>query len=424
MLAPGLPRLLSGPERTESFAEHRARLGPRPQMVGRKAAEFIPILDESGLKGRGGAAFPTGRKWRAVAKHADRDAVVVANGSEGEPASQKDRVLMRFRPHLILDGIDIACETLDAQRACIVVPRPFDAEFAALSAALEERRAAGDSPCPVQIIRTPHRYVAGEATAVVNAINGLDAKPGFTPPRTSQRGVDDKPTLVQNVETLAHIALIARFGPRWFNEMGTPDNPGTAIASILGAVRRPGPVEISMGATLDDVVAAAGGFAGYPDAALMGGYFGTWLRLDELSRVTIDPGGLRQVGASFGCGVMAFLPEDGCGLSETVAVIRFLARESAQQCGPCTRGLPAVADALGELSNGKARPDAAEYVNQLAEIIKKRGACHHPDGAMMLLQSALRVFADDVNAHLAQRPCDGSLVRRMLPTPLFEDIWI
>jgi hypothetical protein len=274
-------RLLAGPDPRlgpEPLRSHLTRLGARPRGTAGTPPPFVGELERSGLRGRGGAAFPTARKWSAVASRSRGHAVVVANGSEGEPASWKDRTLMALRPHLVIDGLLLAAETVGAAEAVIYLPRAFDAAHASLSRAIDERREQGERlRTRLRIAAGPHRYVAGEESAVVAHLNGGEAKPTVTPPRPFERGVMGRPTLVQNVETLAHTALIARLGSGWFRSAGTAGAPGTALCSIGGAVAAPGLVEIALGTTVAELVAMAGGGTAPPEAVLIGGYGGRWL---------------------------------------------------------------------------------------------------------------------------------------------------
>ncbi|HYM49892.1 MAG TPA: SLBB domain-containing protein, partial [Candidatus Limnocylindrales bacterium] len=270
-------RLLAGPGGpvAEPLTQHLHRLGQRP----RGGAWLIDALDQSNLRGRGGAGFPTGRKWRSVASGSHQDAVVVVNLAEGEPASFKDRTLGALRPHLILDGAALAVESVGASRAVVYVGRAHAAAREALRLAVRERRRHKLAECAFEVVDAPDRYVAGETSALVNRINGGPAKPTMTPPRPHEVGVLGRPTLIQNAETMAHVALIARYGPAWFRQAGTPESPGTALVTVAGAVARPCVIEVDRAATVGAVIDAAGGLTQATQAILLGGYFGTWVPL-------------------------------------------------------------------------------------------------------------------------------------------------
>jgi len=319
----GLPRLVANTSGTESLTAHMAGLGPMPLASGRRrAVELIGIVERSGLRGRGGSGFPTATKMRAVA--GGRGArVVIANGSEGEPASAKDAWLLTIRPHLVLDGAALAAQAVNANDVVIALDRHDGRTRAAVARALEERRAARVDEVRMRAVDLPSRYVAGEESALVHWVNGGEAKPTFVPPRPFERGVRGRATLIQNVETLAHLALIARFGADWFREVGTATEPGTAIVTVGGAVARPGVCEIAIGTPLRDAVAAAGGPSEDIAAFLTGGYFGTWIRAESAWDLPLGHLELGRVGAAFGCGVVFALPAGACGLAETARVARY-----------------------------------------------------------------------------------------------------
>ena len=406
--------------------------GPLPR-IGPEA--LVALLREAGLTGRGGAGFPVWRKLAAVAE-TGRVPVVIGNGSEGEPASAKDRVLLTYRADLVLDGLQIVAGALGARTAHLSLP-------AALAPRLEARLRARRDPIAVTITVAPDRFVAGEASAVANAVAGRTvagrsgaggsgagragvdqagvdqagvdqagvdqagagragagrvALPSDKAVRLSRSGVGGAPTLVQNVETLAHVALIARRGAAWFREAGTAEEPGTFLATVGGAVARPGVLEAGYGVTLAELIDGAGGATAPIQAVLMGGYHGAWI--PALPDLPVSRAGLAGYAASPGAGVVHVLPADACGLAETARIAGYLAGQVAGQCGPCVNGLPRLADTLTQLTNGL--PRAAE-VARLAALVDGRGACHHPDGTVRLIRSSLALFAADVDAHLTGR---------------------
>ena len=254
-----------------SWTEHEERYGPLPELAGHSRS-LLAAIEQSGLRGRGGAGFPTAVKLRAVASR--RSPIVVANGTEGEPASAKDKVLLRHNPHLVIDGVLAAMAAVGARTAIIAVSLEAYASRASLEAALNERPRAAKA---IRVAAVPERFVAGEESALVHWLNGGDAKPTLTPPRPFERGVRGRPTLVQNVETLANIGLITRYGSDWFNDAGTDEEPGTVLVTIGGAVHRPGVIEVELGTPLRRLIELAGGLTAQPQALLVGGYFGTWI---------------------------------------------------------------------------------------------------------------------------------------------------
>jgi NADH:ubiquinone oxidoreductase subunit F (NADH-binding) len=410
----GLPRLLAEPPRDHD--EHLARYGPLPELHGRGEREqFVAMVERSGLRGRGGGGFPTGRKLAAVAR--GRHPVVVANGAEGEPASHKDRVLLQRSPHLVIDGAAVAARAVGAQEIHFVVDRGDHAGRAALEAALRARTHEMPRPDAWSVAVVPSRYVAGEESAVVNFLNGGDAKPVSVPPRPYERGVRGRATLVQNVETLANLALIARYGPEWYGSVGTTDEPGSALTTVVGGVARPGVYEFAFGTPFTRVIQDAGGPSEPMGALLVGGYFGTWLNLRAVEQLVLARDVLRRSGAMLGCGVVAALPALACGVVETARVARYLASESAGQCGPCVHGLGAIATALEGLAAGHARQGTIATVQRWLADVAGRGACHMPDAVVGFVRSSLAVFADDYVLHERKGPCSASTHAPVLPLP-------
>ena len=420
-----LPRLLAGISYYDiaRLPDHEERYGPLPlwgTSGRRRPGRLLDVVDASGLTGRGGGGFPTGRKMRSVAS-GPGGAVVVANGAEGEPASCKDRLLLTRLPHLVLDGITLAAHAVRARTAYLCIHGQEVELLAALEDALAQRRAVDLDPVPIQLRGIPGRYVASEQSAIVQYLNGGPAKPTFAPPRPHQRGVRGRPTLVHNVETLAHLALIARYGDRWFRSAGLPSAPGSALVTVSGAVRRPGVYEIELGTPAGQVVTMAGGPAERPAALLVGGFFGAWLPARSAWPVPMCHAALKAAGGAMGAGIVVVLPESSCGLAETARVIRYLADENAGQCGPCMFGLPALADAIADLAYQGGRGRAADRVATLAGLVDGRGACRHPDGAVQLVRSALGAFEADERRHDQYGPCPGVARAPLLPGPGDED---
>jgi NADH:ubiquinone oxidoreductase subunit F (NADH-binding) len=391
---PGLPRLLAGLDPTGApltLAEHSRVHGELPH---RSPHELIESIERSGLRGRGGADFPTARKLRAVAE-GRRVSAVVVNGSETEPASAKDRLLLSRMPHLVLDGAVLAAAAVGAPEVIVKVGADAAGSLQALEGAISVRP---NDPVSIRVVSGPEGYVAGEESAVINYLNGGRELPTFVPPRPFERGYRRRPTLIQNPETLAQVALVARFGEHWYRELGTSADPGSVLVTISGAVRAPGVYEMAFGTPMSDLLDAAGGATEELRALLVGGYFGTWVAAGDAMKLRLAREELRSVGCSLGSGVLIALGKSSCGLHESARVIDYLADQSAGQCGPCTYGLRAVADGVAALADGGSR-EARERVLRWASEIRGRGACHHPDGAVRFVTSALSVFGAEIDGH-------------------------
>jgi NADH:ubiquinone oxidoreductase subunit F (NADH-binding) len=377
---------------------HLRRYGPVPWHGGPR--RLLNTVELSGLTGHGGAHFPTWRKlssvWRTGAE-TRRTTVVVANGAEGEPASAKDKALLTRAPHLVLDGLQLAAECVGATEAYLYVTGPA---AAAVGHPLAHRKAARLDRIPVTVVTAVERFVSGEASAVVAAVEGKPGLPRDKFRRVDQAGVRGRPTLVQNVETLAHLALIARYGPAWFREAGTADEPGTFLATISGSVAAPGVYEFPYGIPAEEALARAGGTTVPLQALLVGGYHGAWLpagaTTTPLSRAALKPWH-----ASPGAGVLVALPVNACGLVESARIGTYLAQQSAGQCGPCVNGLPRLADTLHQLAHRQVPPGpASAEIKRLCALVDGRGACSHPDGTVRFIRSTMAAFAGEVRAHL------------------------
>ena len=317
-----------------------------------------------------------------------------------ELASAKDRLLLSRMPHLVLDGAMLAAAAVGAQEVIVKIGDSAVGSLSALEGAIAVR--PGD-PCPARIVTGPEGYVAGEESAVVHYLNGGPPLPTFVPPRPFERGFRSRPTLIQNPETLAQIALVARFGGHWFRELGTTADPGSALVTITGAVAAPGVYELAFGTPMTDLLAAAGGSAEPLQALLVGGYFGTWVETSRAFRLRLAREDLRSVGCTLGSGVLIALGESSCGLHESARVIDYLASQSAHQCGPCTHGLRAIADSVAALADGVAHPLERDRVLRWAAEIRGRGACHHPDGAVRFVESVFDVFGFELEQHRGGR---------------------
>lgn len=411
----GRPRLLAGwavTNRPADLAGHAQANGPLPLGA---VPQLVEVVTAAGLRGRGGAWFPTGRKLATVAANGARAgaAYLVVNGVESEPAAGKDKLLLRVVPHLVLDGAELAARAVGAREITVAVHRGTGLA-ASVGAAVAERAARGwGGGLPIRVAEPPRWYVSSESTAVANFVGGGPGKPRDE--AAYRHGVRGKPTLVSNAETLAHLALIARHGPDWFRQAGTPQAPGTALFSVGGAVHRRAVYEVPVGATGHDVLRLAGGPAEPLQAVLLGGYGGSWLPADAL-RLPFTPEALRPLNASPGAGVLLALPAGSCGLAETVRVASWMAAQNARQCGPCFNGLPAITDDLARITWGRDH-QAVERLRHRLGIVDGRGACGHPDGVVRLVATALTVFAEDVARHLAGHACAGLARQPLLPVP-------
>ena len=362
---------------------HLAQWGPLPHP---HLDEVLATVAACGLVGRGGAGFPTATKVRAAAEGRRRP-VVVGNAMEGEPLSSKDAVLLARSPHLVLDGLEVLAWALRARRSVLALGPEVDA--APVRAAARGRS--------VQVSQLTGGFVAGQETALVNQLCGGSSVPRDPFTRVTERGVDGRPTLVLNVETLAHVALAVRLGSDWYRAAGTTDEPGSSLFTISGSVRRPGVVEAARGSRLLDVLTPAEPVR--PAAVLVGGYHGAWVPASHLE-VRLTAAELAPYRAAVGAGVLHVLDDGTCPIVFAAEVTAYLAGQSAQQCGPCLNGLPHLAADLARLAAGVRDHSLPAEIQRMSELVTRRGACAHPDGSARFVASTLDVFRGHVGAHL------------------------
>lgn len=386
-----------------SRSEHLAQFGHVPDLAApEQKAWLIDEVERAGLRGRGGGWFPTHTKMRAVIDSAasrrrlsrSRHPIAIGNGMEGEPASSKDAALMAANPHLVLDGLCIAAQSIGATEACIAVHRGSPVEES-MSRALQER---DSDPVPVSLVLPPARYVASEESALAHWVGDGIATPVF-PDRPFQKGVDGRPTLVQNVETLAHLALIGRYGSGWFRERGCAEAPGTTLVTVAGSVARPSVIEVPVGTRVADILDQVGGPTRPVLGYLTGGYGGSWVSAPQLQSATWDPDGVRSAGGVIGASILWVLGEGTCPVVELDRITTWMAGESAGQCGPCMFGLPSVAADVHELASGRVDNTLVPRLRQRLGLVAGRGGCKHPDGTARLVATALDAFADEVKLH-------------------------
>jgi NADH:ubiquinone oxidoreductase subunit F (NADH-binding) len=402
--AAGSGQRIVGPS-PEDLDDHLARLGPRPTARGHHGDALVEALAAVELTGRGGGHFPAAAKWRSVLA-AGGGGTVVANAAEGEPASAKDAALLQHRPHLVLDGLLSAAEAMGADDVVVWLHEGAHASRSALNRALAERRTAFPTEPQIRVIGAPDRYISGESSVIVRALSGGPALPTLRRRPAAQEGVGGRPTLVHNVETLARVGLVARTGLEY--------RPTTLLTVLAGGHRTV--LEVGPEVTLGQAVAAGGWRpAEPPSAVLLGGYGGAWMDWTRAAPLAVDERAVRAAGSSLGAGIVIPLPATACGLAETAAITRYLADSSARQCGPCLFGLPAIADVLDLVVEGSAGRSELKLLERYVGEVSGRGACHHPDGAVRLVRSALDVFRIELAEHLRGRPCAAAAPSVGLP---------
>src|SRR5437660_12183584 len=357
------------PTKRQSFEEYRASGGYESAPEKFSPQTILEEVTESGLRGRGGAGFPVGKKWEIARTTPTTPRYVVCNAGEDEPGSFKDRVLLEHHPHLVLEGTILAARAIEADSAYFYINETYADCVSRMTEAIAEATAAGYlRSLKVSIHRAPTVYVAGEDSAALEVLEGKPAKPRPKPPYPATAGLFGKPTAVNNVETLANIPPILRNGASWFRTHGTAESPGTMIFCLGEEMHAPGAYELPLGTPLRHLYENIGGGLrnGKPlKAVLPGGPSCAFLTPKQLD-VPLDPESLRRVGSTLGCGVMRFYAEDACMVGEAVRIAQFFARESCGQCPACRMETSMLSAMLERIHGGKA--EAALY-DQFQKII-------------------------------------------------------
>ena len=377
----------------------------------RKNLSSEAILNEvtaSGLRGRGGAGFPVGRKWSVARETPNQPRYVVCNAGEDEPGSFKDRTLIEHRPHLVLEGTILAARAIDAEEAYFYINETYDDSIARMQAAIDEATTAGvmDS-LKISIQRAPTVYVAGEDSAAIEVLEGKEAKPRQKPPYPASAGLFGKPTVVNNVETLANIAPIVRNGASWFRSYGTAESPGTMIFCLGEEMKNPGAYELPLGTPLRKLYENEGGGLKSEKklkAVLPGGPSCAFITSDQLD-VPLDPESLKRAGTSLGCGVMRFYSEDTCMVDETVRIAQFFARETCGQCPACRMETTMLSTMLERIQQGKGDPALFDQFQKIIDFNRGKGFCALINMPGPPVMSALRLFRDDFDYHLRHGAC-------------------
>jgi NADH-quinone oxidoreductase subunit F len=369
----------------------------------------VEEVRRSGLRGRGGAGFPTGAKWRTVRDEAPGRRFLAVNAAEGEPGTFKDRWIIRMNPYQVLEGTAIAAFAVGAERAYVGIKAGFEREIARLGEAMGELEARDLlGPTPIQVVPGPDEYLFGEEKALLEVIEGNDPLPRIVPPYMEglfRAPGSPNPTAVNNVETLANVPHILRNGADWFRTIGPETSPGTMVFTLCGDVRHPGVYELPMGMALRDLVVGIGG--GPPEGralkAIFPGASSTILSPEQLD-TPMDFDALRAVGSSLGSAGFFVVDDSVCIVRAALAFSRFLYIESCAQCPACKHGTRQITELLEGIDRGEGSPLDVETILARSMTVTDAQRCALPTGETLLAQSAVHQFADEFAAHLG-RPC-------------------
>ena len=396
------------PTKEETLADYCSTGGYEAVRKNLTPTEILGQVTQSGLRGRGGAAFPVGRKWTATVQTPQKPKYVVCNAGEDEPGSFKDRTLLEYRPHLVLEGTILAARAIDAEQAYMYINETYDQAVARMTQAISEADRAGYlAGLKVSIRRAPTVYVAGEDSASLEVLEGKAAKPRQKPPYPATSGLFGKPTVVNNVETFANIPSILRNRADWFRSYGTEESPGTMIFCLGPEMNAPGAYELPLGTPLRHLYERVGGglrSGKTLKAILPGGPSCAFLTPEQLD-VPLDPESLKHAGSSLGCGVMRFYSKDDCMVDETLRIAQFFARESCGQCPACRMETSMLGAMLERIHQGKAESALFDQFQKILDFNRGKGYCALINMPGPPITSALRLFRDEFDYHLRHARC-------------------
>ncbi len=378
--------------------------------------EIINELKTSALRGRGGAGFPTGLKWSFMPRGIPGDKYIVCNSDEGEPGTFKDRDILRYNPHQLIEGMAIAAYTMGANAGYNYIRGEFWEPFERFENALEEARAAGyigknilgkGMDFDIHAHLGAGAYVCGEETALIESIEGKKGQPRFKPPFPASYGLYGRPTTINNTETLSSVPMILAKGGQWFLDLGKPNNGGTKIFAVSGHVNKPGNYEISMGTPFSELLEMAGGVRdGHTlKAVIPGGSSTPVLPGDVMMGVTMDYDGIAKAGSMLGAGSVIVMDETTCMVKVLARIAHFYFEESCGQCTPCREGTGWLARMVHRIEHGEGRPEDLDRLVDVAHKIEGRTICALGDAAAMPVTSFIQHYREEFEYHIKHKRC-------------------
>ncbi|WP_246804104.1 NADH-ubiquinone oxidoreductase-F iron-sulfur binding region domain-containing protein [Desulfosarcina cetonica] len=385
---------------------------------------LIDLIEAAGLRGRGGAGFPTARKWRFARVAAGTDKRIVCNADEGDPGAYMDRTLLESNPHQVIEGMLIAAIAVGATRGLFYVRAEYPLAVRMLTQAVEQARQSGvlgknilgsGIDFDINLFQGAGVFVCGEETALIRSVEGYRGTPRHRPPFPVERGLDGRPTVINNVKTLAAVPPIVENGADWFRGIGTADSPGTAVFSVVGNVAQPGLVEVPMGVTLRELIFDICG--GIPKkkkfkAVQIGGPSGGFLPADFLD-TAVDFEALTRAGAMMGSGGMVVMDEDACMVDVSRYFLEFTQKESCGKCTFCRIGTRHLLDILRRLTRGEGRQGDIDQLETLSRAIKTGSLCSLGRTAPNPVLTSLAYFRDEYEAHVNENRCPACVCRVM-----------
>jgi len=411
---------------SHGLAEYRARggYGALAKALGQmKPADVIKEITASGLQGRGGAAFPMGRKWQVVVYDDDQPHYLIANADEGEPGTFKDRWILENNPHMLLESMLIASYALNVRNCFVYIRGEFDLPYRRLAAAAEEAYAAGyfgerilgsDFSCDIVVYRGAGAYVAGEASGLIASLEGKKSYPRNRPPRLTVKGLYQRPTVVNNVESLSNIAWIIAHGAAAYKEVGTSKSPGTRLFSVSGHVNRPGVYEVELGYPWmkfleEDCGGIMGGRA--IKCVVPGGVSSKVLTGADIKDLALSHEALWDAGSTLGSGGMIVIAEGTCMVTLSQILMRFYHHESCGQCTPCRHGTGWLHRIMDRIVAGNGRPEDIERLYYISKFNDGTTICGLGDAAGYAISGILDKFRDEFEYYIEHKRSryDGNL---------------
>jgi len=413
------------PEKIEEYIAYDGYEAAAKALGRMTPEEIVAEVTAAGLRGRGGAGFPTGRKWDLCRREPAAPKYLICNGDEGDPGAFMDRSVLEADPHAVLEGMIIGAKAIGAAKGFVYIRDEYPLAVKRIGIALEQARRTGllgrdilgtGFDFDLEIVRGAGAFVSGEETALIASIEGQRAYPRQRPPYPAQSGLWGKPTVINNVETWANVPSIIRRGAAWFSGLGTATSKGTKIFSLVGKINNTGLVEVPMGIRLRDIVYAVGG--GIPKgrefkAVQIGGPSGGCIP-KELLDLPIDYESLTQAGAMMGSGGLIVMDEDTCIVDIALYFLRFTQEESCGKCSPCRIGTREMAEILALITSGEGSLEDLDKLEGLAATVKRGSLCGLGQTAPNPVLSTLRYFRDEYLAHIVERVCPAGVCKNLI----------
>ena len=418
-------RGLIDPDRIEEYIARDGYKALSKALTSMTPEEVIQEVKDSGLRGRGGAGFPTGQKWELCRRSVETPKYIICNADEGDPGAFMDRSIIEADPFSILEGMAIGAYAMGGTHGYIYIRIEYPLAIKRIISAIEQAREYGllgedifgqGFNFDIEVFQGAGAFVCGEETSLIHSIEGVPAEPRIRPPFPAQCGLWDKPTNINNVETWANVPVIINWGAKWFAEIGTETSKGTKVFSLAGNINNAGLVEVPMGITLREIVYDIGG--GIPKgkelkAVQTGGPSGGFIPIDLLD-LPVDYDRLQEAGAIMGSGGMIVVDQDTCMVDIAKYFLDFLSSESCGKCTTCREGIGAMRNILADISSGQGEPEHIQLLEDLAEAVKDASLCALGGTAPNSVLSTLRYFKDEYEAHINEKRCPAGVCRALI----------